>query len=526
MKVLKVYCNNNLHDLQSDSAANCDKWTYTIAALNNTILEKKGKEIIGDSTEVALYNFALQNNYAKHNLLQHFPLLHVLPFDAQRKCMTTIHSFNDSFISFTKGAPDVILANTNFGTDAEKTNIEKAIDNMASEGLRIIAFSYRIWKDLPSEFSSNVVESGMTFVALTGIADPLRAESRSSVELCKTAGIKPIMITGDYATTAKIIAKQTGIIETDKDILLTSSELNEMSDEILSNKIEYIKVLARATPEQKLRIVKILQQKGEFVGMTGDGVNDAPALQLANIGIAMGITGTDVSKESADIVLLDDNFSTIVKAIKEGRRIYDNIRKFIRYVLTGNTAEVFTIFLAPFFGLPVPLLPIHILWINLMTDGLPGLALASEKSERLIMERPPRPSDENIFSNGMGWQIVWAGFLMSIICIVTQAIGINNGAHWQTMVFTVLCFSQLGNAMAVRSETASTFTLGAMSNKFMFYAITSTVAFQVAIIYIPLLNRVFKTQPLTTNELMLAFLLSAINFSAIEIEKFIRRMRT
>lgn len=523
MKVLKVYCNNKLHDVKSNAVINCDECMFIICALNNTILENKEKEIIGDSTEVALYNFALKNNYTKQDLLRRFPLLHVLPFDAQRKCMTTIHSFNDSFISFTKGAPDVILANTNLENDEDEINLEEIIDDMASEGLRIIAMSYRLWEELPSDLSPDVIESGMTFVALTGIADPLRAESRSSVELCKTAGIKPIMITGDHATTAKIIAKQTGIIETDKDVLLTSSELNEINDEILSNKIEHIKVLARATPEQKLRIVKILQQKGEFVGMTGDGVNDAPALQLADIGIAMGINGTDVSKEAADIVLLDDNFSTIVKAIKEGRRIYDNVRKFIRYVLTGNTAEVSTIFLAPFFGLPVPLLPIQILWINLMTDGLPGLALASERSEKEVMKRPPRPPNENIFSKGMGRQILWAGFLMSIVCIVTQAIAINKGEHWQTMVFTVLCFSQLGNAMAVRSETTSVFTLGAMSNKFMFYAIAATVTFQLAIVYVPLLNKLFKTQPLTINELTLTILLSAIIFSAIEIEKLIRR---
>jgi Ca2+-transporting ATPase len=394
---------------------------------------------------------------------------------------------------------------------------------MASEGLRIIALGYREWKELPS-LTFDVIESGLTFVALIGIADPLRAESRTAVQLCKAAGIKPIMITGDHALTANIIAKQTGIIDTPGDILLTSSQLNETTDEILSDKIEHIKAFARVTPEQKLRIVKTLQQKGEFVAMTGDGVNDAPALQLANIGIAMGINGTDVSKEAADMILLDDNFSTIVKAVKEGRRIFDNIRKFIRYVMTGNAGEVWTIFLAPFFGLPVPLLPIQILWINLVTDGLPGLALASERSEKGIMQRPPRPTNESIFSNGMGWQILWAGFLMGVVCITTQAIAINNNsAHWQTMVFTVLCFSQLGNAMAVRSEKTSIFKLGIMSNKFMFYAIAITIALQFAIIYVPALNKIFRTQPLTTNELLLTILLSTVIFWAIEIEKLVRR---
>jgi len=526
MQAIKMYCKGKLYDVKNNTGKSpCnDEWLFIISALNNTVLKKSENEIIGDSTELALYHFALQNNYHKEELLHRFPLVHILPFDAERKCMTTIHKYNNAFISFTKGGPDVILAKTNFQDYEDEMNVQEAVDEMASEGLRIIALGYREWKELPSVLAFDMIESGLTFVALIGIADPLRPESRTAVQLCKAAGIKPIMVTGDHALTANIIAKQTGIIEDSEDLLLTSKQLDETTDKILIDKIEHIKTFARVTPGQKLRIVKTLQQKGEFVAMTGDGVNDAPALQLANIGIAMGINGTDVSKEAADMILLDDNFSTIVKAVKEGRRIFDNIRKFIRYVMTGNAGEVWTIFLAPFFGLPVPLLPIHILWINLVTDGLPGLALASERSEKGIMERPPRPTNENIFSNGMGWQILWAGFLMGVVCITTQAIALNNNsAHWQTMVFTVLCFSQLGNVMAVRSETRSLFKLGVMSNKFMFYAIAITVALQFAIIYVPALNKIFRTQPLTTNELLLTILLSTVIFWAIEIEKLVRR---
>jgi Ca2+-transporting ATPase len=527
MQAVKVYCKGKLYETKDLSKDACDEWPFIISALNNTILEKPGEDVIGDSTEIALYHFALEKKFHKEQLLQQFPLIHVLPFDADRKCMTTIHAHDNGFISFTKGGPDVILAKTVFENLEEEQNLEEAVNAMASEGLRTIALALREWKELPSTLAHNIIESHLTFVALIGIADPLRPESRSAVELCKTAGIKPIMITGDHALTAKIIATQTGIIENADDILITSSQLTEMSDKVLADKIEHVKALARVTPEQKLRIVKTLQQKGEFVAMTGDGVNDAPALQLADIGIAMGINGTDVSKEAADMILLDDNFSTIVKAVKEGRRIFDNIRKFIRYVMTGNAGEVWTIFLAPFFGLPVPLLPIHILWINLVTDGLPGLALASEHAEKGIMQRPPRPASENIFSGGMGWQILWAGFLIGVVCIITQAIAIeNNSAHWQTMVFTVLCFNQLGNAMAVRSETASVFQLGAMSNRFMFYAIAITVALQFAIVYVPLFNKIFKTQPLTLNELLITVVFSAVTFIAIEIEKIIRRSRS
>ncbi len=524
MQVVKVYCNGKLYDAKDINEDSCGQWPLIICALNNTILETKGEDIMGGSTETALYHFALKKNYQKLNLLQRFPLIHVLPFDAERKCMTTVHSFDHGFISFTKGAPDLILAEIVFENDAERTNVDEAVELMASEGLRAIALALHKWKELPATFADSVLEQNMTFVALAGIADPLRPESRTAVELCKTAGIKPIMITGDHALTARMIATQTGILNNPGDVLITSSQLMHMSDDALKNEIERIKVMARVTPEQKLRIVKILQQKGEVVAMTGDGVNDAPALQLADIGVAMGINGTDVSKEAADMILLDDNFNTIVKAVKEGRRIFDNIRKFIRYIMTSNAGEVWTIFLAPFFGLPVPLLPIHILWINLVTDGLPGLALATERAEKGIMQRPPRPVNENIFSGGMGWQILWAGFLLGAVSIATQALAIHyNSGHWQTMVFTVLCLNQLGNAMAMRSETASAFQLGPFSNKFMFYAITATVVLQLAVIYIPVMNAIFKTQPLATNELLLTILLSSVTFVAIEIEKLVRR---
>lgn len=284
---------------------------------------------------------------------------------------------------------------------------------------------------------------------------------------------------------------------------MTGRELQELSLEDLEKRVNNISVYAHVAPEQKLKIVKALQDKGQFVAMTGDGANDAPALKRADIGIAMGITGTDFSKEASKMILLDDNLSTIVKAVEEGRRIFDNIRKFIKYTMTSNSGEIWTIFLAPFFGLPVPLLPIHILWINLVTDGLPGLALAAEPSEKGIMNRPPRHPQERIFAHGLGTHIIWVGLLKGFVSIFTQAWSIQTGhAHWQTMVFTVLCLSQMGHVLAIRSERESLFNQGLFSNMPLLGAFILTFALQMATIYMPFLNPLFKTEPLTFNELI------------------------
>jgi Ca2+-transporting ATPase len=283
-------------------------------------------------------------------------------------------------------------------------------------------------------------------------------------------------------------------------------------------------VYARVSPEQKLTIVKALQDNQQFVAMTGDGVNDAPSLKRADIGVAMGITGTDVSKEAADLILLDDNFATIVKAVKSGRRIYDNIRKFIKYIMTSNSGEIWSIFLAPFFGLPVPLLPVHILWINLVTDGLPGLALAAEPADRRIMRRPPRHPNESVFAHGLGVHVLWVGLLMGIVTLVTQSVFINTD-NWQTIVFTVLCFSQMAHVIAIRSETESFFSQGFLSNKPLMGAVLLTFLLQLCVIYIPFLNPIFKTTPLTAKELAISMALSSIIFFAVEIEKLVKRRK-
>jgi Ca2+-transporting ATPase len=306
-------------------------------------------------------------------------------------------------------------------------------------------------------------------------------------------------------------------------LVLTGAELANLNDEEFLNEVEKVSVYARVAPEQKLRIVQTLQLKGHYAAMTGDGVNDAPSLKAANIGVAMGISGTDVSKEAAHLILLDDNFSTIVKAVKEGRRIYDNIRKFIKYIMTCNGAEIWTIGLAPFLGFPNPLLPIHILWINLVTDGLPALALAGERPERDLMSRPPRPPKQSLFAEGVGYHIVWVGMLMAGVTLFTQYWAIRQGWHWQTMVFTVLAFSQLGHVMAVRSDRTFLFQQGLLSNKPLLISVGMTLLLQLAVIYLPFFNEIFRTQALEMKELLFCVGMALIVFHAVEIEKWVRK---
>ena len=330
------------------------------------------------------------------------------------------------------------------------------------------------------------------------------------------------MITGDHPITAKAIARRLGMVD-DGGEVMTGPMLDKLTLEEFEEKVERIRVYARVAPAQKLKIVKALQDKGEFVAMTGDGVNDAPALKRADIGVSMGITGTDVAKEASHMILLDDNFASIVGAIRKGRQIYDNIRKFIKYTMTSNTAEIWAILLPPFLGMPIALLPIHILWINLVTDGLPGLALTVEGEEKGVMNRPPRPPQESVFAHGMGTHIIWVGLAMGAVSIFSQALSIRMGLHWQTMVFTVLCLSQMGHVLAIRSERESFFTLGAFSNMPLVGAVLLTFALQLALIYVPFLQPIFKTEALSFGELMFALALSSVIFAVVEAEKFFKR---
>jgi len=507
---------------------------FTALALSNDAQTGADGIVIGDPTEIALYDIAKKQGFEKKELEKNFARVAEIPFDSNRKCMTTFHQWPDGkIISFTKGATDVLIEKSeNILTSEGLSSVDieemhRMNERMAADGLRVLCIAMRIWDVLPADMSAGDVETGLTVLGLTGMMDPPRDEAREAVALCKAAGIMPVMITGDHPITARVIAGRLGIIEDDSKAIITGRELERLSLEEFEERVEHIRVYARVAPEQKLKIVKALQDKGQFVAMTGDGVNDAPALKRADIGIAMGVTGTDVSKEAAHMILLDDNFATIVKAVKEGRKIYDNIRKFIKYLLTTNSGEIWTLFLAPLAGLPIPLLPIHILWINLVTDGLPALALSVEPEEGDLMSRPPRHPKESIFAHGLGLHAIWVGLLMGGVVLFVQTWSITTGhAHWQTMVFTVLCLTQLGHVLAIRSEKESLFKIGLFSNKYLLGAVLLTFALQMATIFVPVLNPIFKTEPLSFSELIFTLVLSTIVFFAVETEKLIKRKRT
>jgi len=504
-----------------------------LALSNDAQAGNDGDTLLGDPTETALFDIARKNGFDKTDLEKTHRRVAEIPFDSDRKCMTTFHEWAGGVVSFTKGAVDVLVGRSFEvmapGGRAAMDDLEiKGINEaMAADGMRVLCFAMRRWDRVPDDLSPENVEKGMTLIGLVGMIDPPREEAGEAVALCRSAGIKTVMITGDHPATARAIAGKLGILDGDGSAVLTGQELEGLSPEEFAERVEHIRVYARVAPEQKLKIVKALQDRGQYVAMTGDGVNDAPALKRADIGIAMGITGTDVSKEAASMILLDDNFASIVNAVREGRKIFDNIRKFIKYLLTTNSGEIWTLFLAPVLGLPIPLLPIQILWINLVTDGLPALALSVEPPEGNVMNRPPRHPKESIFAGGLGIHAIGIGLLMAALVLCIQVWSIRSGnEHWQTMVFTMLCITQLGHVLAIRSERESLFKIGPFSNRYLLGAVLLTFLLQMATVYLPVLNPVFKTTPLTLQELLLTLAMSSLVFFAVEVEKFFRRRRT
>lgn len=492
-------------------------------ALNQNVMRTSDGAWLGDPTEIALTEY-IQQKYPGGRLEEVSNRYHrvaELPFDSDRRTMTTIHNYGEKYVVISKGAVESITSILD--SPDGNTRILREASELAANGIRVLAYGYRVLEEIPRPFSYPEIEKGLSFAGLTGMIDPPREEVKAAIKECKMAGIQPVMITGDHPETAAAIAKEIGILDS-KGLMVTGRELNNLTGEELDMKVERVRVYARLSPEQKLNIVKSLQRKKHFVAMTGDGVNDAPSLKAANIGIAMGINGTDVTKEAAHMILLDDNFATIIRAVKEGRGIYDNIRKFVKYIMTCNSAEIWTIFLAPLIGLPVPLQPIHILWINLVTDGLPGLALAAEKTEKDVMQRPPRSTSESLFAHGMAYHIAWVGLLMAGVTLGTQALATHHGNdHWQTMVFTVLSLAQLGHVMAIRSEKEFLLKLGLFSNPQLLVIVFLTFLLQVSVIYLPFANKILKTTPLSLNELLFCIGISAIVFHAVEVEKWVRK---
>lgn len=499
-------------------------------ALSNDVQFNEKNEAVGDSTELALFNHAMLQQYHKKNLEQTYPRVAEVPFDSVRKCMSTLHRYENNYLLLVKGAIESLLERSVNQDGLFAKDLLQQTELMAGEGYRVLAHAYRWVSDFSENSPVDELENNLTIIGLTGIMDPPRQEAAPAITDCYTAGIHPIMITGDHPETARSIASKIGILkpgDTDNPFaVITGKELARLNWNDFLNRVQKIKVYARVSPEQKLHIVKALQEKGELVAMTGDGVNDAPALKKADIGVAMGITGTDVSKEAADMILLDDNFASITKAVKEGRRIFDNIHKFIRYALASNTGETVLIFLAPLTGMPIPLLPVQILWMNLVTDGLPGLAFSGEKSEKDIMQRPPRNPNKGLFSGGLGLYILWVGILIGAIGLMTQAWAIQaTGNHWQTIVFNVLCLGQMGHALAIRSRTESFFRMSLFSNKPLLGAVLLTFLLQLAVTYLPFLQTIFKTESLTFSEFIIVGAVSSIVFIVLEIEKAIFRRR-
>lgn len=491
--------------------------------LNHDVNTLASNQLKGDPTEVALVEYTRKNAAYKEKWKTDFKREFDFPFDSSRKVMTTVYPIDKQWLVVTKGAVEMISSICFSGYSKE---IESATAGFANQGKRVLAYAFKLIDSLPDHVNFESFENNLNFIGLAAMIDPPRPEATQAIADCQAAGIIPVMLTGDHPITAKSIATETGIIKKETDRIITGAELADLSEEEFEKQIEFIKVFARVSPEQKLNIVKTLQNRKCFVAVTGDGVNDAPALRRADIGIAMGITGTDVSKEAADMILLDDNFATIIKAVREGRRIFDNIRKFVKYILSGNSGEIWTILLAPLLGFPIPLIPIQILWVNLVSDGLPALAFASEPAEENILKRPPRKTDENIFSGGIGIHILWVGLLLGVVCVGTQAWAIHQGnPKWSTMVFTVLSLSQIGHAMAIRSDYKSLFTLGVFGNKQMILAVLVTVGLQLMVIYHPFFQKVFRTESLSFLELAICFAFSSIVFWAVEIEKLFKKQK-
>lgn len=501
-----------------------------------------GFQTLGDPTEGALLVAAAQAGLLKDRLQAVLPRVAELPFDSDRKRMTTVHHITSAeawpstapwdqpYIAFTKGSADGLLdistqvwndSRPEPLTEAWRTRIQAAIDELARDGMRVLGLAAR---PVSQPTAHLALETDLIFVGLVGMMDPPRPEVKQAVQIARTAGIRPVMITGDHPLTAVAIARELGIAQNDR--VLTGQDLNQLTEADLERTVDEVSVYARVSPEHKLKIVGALQSRGHIVAMTGDGVNDAPALKKADIGVAMGITGTDVSKEAADMVLRDDNFATIVAAVEEGRVIYDNVRRFVKFSIAGNIGKVGVMLFAPLVGINVALLPLQLLWLNLLTDGLLGLGMGVEPAEKNTMRRPPYSPNAGLFSRGIGVHVTWVGGLMGGL-----ALGVGwwyyqqNLPQWQTMIFTTLALAQIGQALATRSMRESLFGQGLFSNRLLVVMVALVAGLQLGVLYLPGLEHFFKIEPLPLVDLLVCVALGGLVFGAIELEKWLIRRR-
>ncbi|APQ99646.1 calcium-translocating P-type ATPase, PMCA-type [Clostridium botulinum] len=535
MTVIKFYANKEIQDIDKlNIKDNIHKMLLENLVLCNDATFSKDSST-GDPTEIALLEAGAKYNIIKNNIENEHKRIDEIPFDSDRKLMTTVNNFDDKNYVMTKGAIDNLLKiSTNAYingevvplTDEIKQNIMNASNEMSKNALRVLGAAYKTLED--NNYNKENLESNLTFIGLVGMIDPPRESVKDSIFECKNSGIKTIMITGDHKVTAFAIAKELGIAE-DESQAIFGYELDDMSDSELSSKIENLRVFARVSPEHKVKIVKALKSKGNIVSMTGDGVNDAPSLKAADIGVAMGITGTDVAKGASDMVLTDDNFSTIVSAIKEGRNIYNNIKKSIIFLLSCNLGEIIALFIGILLGWPAPLRPIHLLWVNLITDSLPALSLGIDPGDPDIMDEKPRNPRESLFAGGAGISLILNGLLIGVLTLIAFEVGrirySDSLMHAQTMAFVVLSVSQLFHSFNMRHPKKSIFQLGLFTNKYLFASVLFGIFLQDMVITIPFLASIFKVFDLTMQDWIFVCALSIIPLIINEIVKFFKRLK-
>ena len=535
----QIICSDKTGTLTQNKMTVVDTFTNDVhllatgmALCSDAKIDPEKKQAVGEPTEAALVNFAYKHDLPSYTLIEQQPRVGEAPFDSMRKMMSTVHKYKDGYIQYTKGANEIVLSHCDYYLDENhqvvklteevKTEITHKAKEYADRALRVLGLGYRLYEEKPANFDSENLENDLIYVGFTGMIDPCRDEVYDAIKECESAGIRPVMITGDHIDTAVAIGKDLGII-TDASQAMLGSQLDSLTDEQLKEVVQKTSVFARVQPEHKTRIVRAFKDLGNVVAMTGDGVNDAPSIKAADIGVGMGITGTDVTKSVADMVLADDNFATIVNAVEEGRKINDNVRKVLQFQISSNMTEVLVVFISSIFALEV-LSPTHLLWINMVTDSLPGLALGMEKAEEGVMKRKPRPSNESVFSNGAGLDIVLQGIYMATIILTSFFIGYKMDGHLNgmTMAFLTINLAELFHAISMRTQRGSLMKLKTF-NWWLFGALTLTFLLNIALIYVPAFEVLFDFAPINFTEFMIALALAFSVLPVLEVYKFIMR---